>query len=941
MVAGYAEAVSAVYGGSNPPSPGSQLLRRLTPEEAQQLRNQGIKVSYVSVSLNGHSVLAEFPLVVYSKDNKIIRQVPFYIPENVRRWKIKTTSRGTFERPRKAPSYPVSFAWRQRVFSPTRVRYPLKRVDWSPEARNTQNRGKSKFVRISWDEAINIIVSEIERIKKVYGDTSVVLVQADGHGQSGFLHSVHFWGHHLFNALGTGWIHQNRNPDSWEGYYWGAKHVWGFDKPIGRPPNDAVWDDVFENAEMIVMTGADPLTTTDSWNNYLGTHFMRWIKQAGIKVVAISPDLNYTNAVFADKWIPIRPNTDAALYFAIAYLWIQWGTYDKKFIETHTVGFEEFKRYVLGEEDGIPKTPEWAERITGVPVETIKALARAWAKKRTTLAIHYGGPKIRGILSHLPARAEAYVMMMQGLGAPGRQFARFQLPAFTLTGNQVLGTLPSYPEVVKDGAPVNPVMSYSYELVPGEPIYPPPKGAIPLIKTLVPDAILNPPVEWYGSGSIIAPTQDQFNKYRFPPTDDHPGIRMIWNENSSALTCWNDAWRWAEAFRSPTVEFIVTIHPWLENDAYFSDLVLPAQTVFEHDDLVSARWADMIAIYYQDRVVEPVGESKSDYEIHKMVADRLGVGKVRPGFNWPTEEWFPEPEKFLRVMYEKTLAYTKYGISWEEFKTKRKIVIYDAPTPEEWEKIRNTVEMIPGAPVKSGLRWYYELPEGRGLNTKSGKMEFVSGWLKDYFPDDKLRPPLAKWVDHEELPTSPKAKKYPLQVMSNHPHWRHHAQGDDMPWIREIPTAKIRGPDGYYYEPLWINPRDAEKRGIKHGDIVRVYNDNGSVIAAAYVTERIREGVVYIDHGAKFDPISLEDRIDRGGAIDLIAPSTKWVYDKYQPGPVIVPEMPVSGYLVEVEKVDIEELKRKYPEAFKRTEKMNPAYGPGYESWVIDGEVRR
>ncbi|MGC9189997.1 MAG: molybdopterin-dependent oxidoreductase, partial [Conexivisphaera sp.] len=233
MVAGYTEAVSALSKGSDVVRPGGQLLRRLSPEEAQELRNQGIKVSYVSVSLNGHSVLAEFPLVVYSKDNRIIRQLPFYIPENVRRWRIKTSSRGTFERPRKASSYPVSFAWRQRVYSPTRVRYPLKRVDWSPEARNTQNRGKSKFVRISWKEAIEIVASEIERVKKVYGDTSVVLVQADGHGQSGFLHSVHFWGHHLFNALGTGWIHQNRNPDSWEGYYWGTKHVWGFDQPVG------------------------------------------------------------------------------------------------------------------------------------------------------------------------------------------------------------------------------------------------------------------------------------------------------------------------------------------------------------------------------------------------------------------------------------------------------------------------------------------------------------------------------------------------------------------------------------------------------------------------------------------------------------------------------------------------------------------------------------
>ncbi|MCI4461219.1 MAG: molybdopterin-dependent oxidoreductase, partial [Thaumarchaeota archaeon] len=202
MVVSYVDAVSALSRQSGAAGSDPQLLRRLSPEEAEALKSSGYRVSYVTASLNGHSVLANFPLVAYCKDNRIIRQLPFYIPDGVRRWKI-VTGRGVFERPKKAPNYPVSFAWRQRVYSPTRVRYPLKRVDWSPENRNTQNRGKSKFVRISWDEAIEIIASEIERIRKVYGGTHVVLVQADGHGQSGFLHSVHFWGHHLFNALGT------------------------------------------------------------------------------------------------------------------------------------------------------------------------------------------------------------------------------------------------------------------------------------------------------------------------------------------------------------------------------------------------------------------------------------------------------------------------------------------------------------------------------------------------------------------------------------------------------------------------------------------------------------------------------------------------------------------------------------------------------------------
>src|SRR6185436_10944604 len=154
------------------------------------------------------------------------------------------------------------------------------------------------------------------------------------------------------------------------------------------------------------------------------------LKRAGIKIVALSPDLNHTAAVHADTWIPIKPNTDAALYLGIAHVWIAEDRYDKDYVRTHTVGFDAFRRHVLGEDDGIVKTPKWAEQQTGVPSATIKALAREWASKRTTLSVYFGGPKIRGMLSHLAARTEAYVLAMQGIGKPGRQFLRTGAPSF-------------------------------------------------------------------------------------------------------------------------------------------------------------------------------------------------------------------------------------------------------------------------------------------------------------------------------------------------------------------------------------------------------------------------------------------------------------------------------------------------------------------------------
>jgi anaerobic selenocysteine-containing dehydrogenase len=188
-----------------------------------------------------------------------------------------------------------------------------------------------------------------------------------------------------------------------------------------------------------------------------------------------------------------------------------------------------------------------------------------------------------------------------------------------------------------------------------------------------------------------------------------------------------------------------------------------------------------------------------------------------------------------------------------------------------------------------------------------------------------------KWIPkgpyHEETIGTERSKQYPLLVMSNHPRWGVHSQHDDITWLREIETCKVKGPDGYQYHPLWINPVDAESRGIKNGDVVSIINDRGTVLAGAYLTERMMPGAIGIDHGAKYDPIVLGE-IDRGGAINTIVPRN--TTSKNACGHA------VSGFLAEVEKTDLEGLKRKYPEAFERP--FHPCAGPGLEACIMGGE---
>ncbi|MGB9880112.1 MAG: molybdopterin dinucleotide binding domain-containing protein, partial [Anaerolineae bacterium] len=256
-------------------------------------------------------------------------------------------------------------------------------------------------------------------------------------------------------------------------------------------------------------------------------------------------------------------------------------------------------------------------------------------------------------------------------------------------------------------------------------------------------------------------------------------------------------------------------------------------------------------------------------------------------------------------------------ISFAELKEKQYVVIpYD---DRIWEQ-------------PPGLSLFAQDPKQHPLETPTGLLEFSSSALEKHFPTDPERPPVPHWIEkgqtHDERLSSERAKKYPLLCLSNHPHWRMHAQGDDITWTREIPTMKVKGPDGYFYEPVWLHPSEAAKRGICSGDIVKVFNERGAVLGGAYVTERVRPGVAYMDHGARWDPI-IPGELDRGGAINTITPHN--LTSKHATG------MVVSGFLVEVAKVTEEEmaaLREKYPEAFLRN--YDPATGVSLSGWLVE-----
>ncbi len=862
--------------------------------------------------------------VIDVQDGKIIRIRPLHYDwkydwADLNPWKMEVRGK-VLEPLTKTLLPPFALAYKKRVFSPNRILYPLKREDWNPNGeRNPQNRGKSKYVRISWDEAASLAAAELKRTNKKYGPEAV-LSQSDGHGEGKSIHSTHGSANKIFTLMG-GFTLQVRNTDSWEGWAWGAKHAWGME-PVGQMlPAANLIPDIAENTEMLLFWGCDPETTSWGFNGQMASRVCYWFSELGIKCVYICPDLNYGAAVHADKWIPIRPGTDAALQLAIAHVWITEGTYDKPYVDTHTYGFDKFDEYVTGKEDGIPKTPDWAADMTGIPAMTIRALAREWAAKRTSIAHGNGGPMVRGPYATEPARLEVLLLAMQGLGKPGIHqvkmmewgiFGQGPMPHGLITpqSNELAtphdrisapGVLPIQVSgmVIPKGAPPPPPM----------PAAPPGTIAKQIIpKNLIHEAILNPPISWYGNGRFMSPLEDHFIKYTYPA----PGcseVHMIWTDTPCWITCWNDSNSYIRALRSPKIECIVAQNPWLENDCLFADIILPSSTKIEEEDITADGESGQIhTVMSGEKCIEPVGESKSTYEIACLVAEKLGLLKEYTDGK--------TVEELNRLNFEKSGI--RDWISYEDFKKKG---YYAIPVDPKWKE------------TPPGMRGFYQDPQNNPVKTPSGKIEFSSQNLAKHFPGDTERPPVPHWIEkgesHDERISSARAKKYPLLLMSNHPRWRVHAQCDELTWVREAPTCKIRGPDGYHYEPLWIHPNDAAARKIQNGDVVAIYNERGTVLGGAYVTERIMPGVVYMDHGARYDPI-VPGEIDRGGAINTITPHN--LTSKNATG------MVVSSFLVEAGKADLAELRNKYPEAFQR--EYDAAAGLRFSAWVKKGDNR-
>jgi anaerobic dimethyl sulfoxide reductase subunit A len=622
----------------------------------------------------------------------------------------------------------------KRLHHPERIIKPLVRVGV---------RGSTSFKPIPWDRAVELAASKLEWVKDEYGCESILNMGGSG-SYPAVLHDTRRLTSRFLNMLG-GCI-ELQGSYSYEAAKAASIYTYGTDA-TDHPRSDLV------NSKLIIMWGWNPLET------FFGSDtvtYLRKAKRRGCLILCIDPRRT-PSAKFADTWIPIRPGTDVALASAMAYTIIREKLYDQAFIERHVTGFKEYSEYILGFEDGQPKTAEWASGITGVSPSIIVELARNYAGRKPAAIIPGWGPQ-----------RTAY----------GEQFVRATSALASITGN--IGVAGGNPAGAGIGR--GPTRS-DVSLPTGEN----PVGLrIPLYLWI--ELILKGVKGGY-------------------PSD----VKAVYAVGSNYLNQQGNSNKAARSLKK--LDLMIVHEHFLTSTARYADIIFPAAMYPERNDILLPWSGQGCFVIYQSKIVDPPPEAETDLEIFTRLAEKLGFA----------EEYSPyTEEEWLRGFAE------KLGIrDYEEFKREG---IYRL---KEREDIPFKRQVIYGEPFP----------------TPSGKIELYSKRLAEL--NDPEIPPIPKYLPSWEGVEDPLRDKYPIQLITPKNIQRIHSS---------IPGASTTEKG---LNRIWINPRDAEERGITPGDIVEIFNDRGIVIAEAHVTMDIIPGVASLEEGAWYNPD--ESGIDMGG----------------------------------------------------------------------------
>ncbi|MEN8167671.1 MAG: molybdopterin-dependent oxidoreductase [Pseudomonadota bacterium] len=689
-------------------------------------------------------------------------------------------------------------SYRQRLYSAERLLYPMIRVG---------ERGEGKFKRVSWDEALDFVAKKMVHLKDTYGPTAL-LDQSYAGASYGVLHKSdqiegllgRFLG--MFGSRTSSW-----SVPSYQGTTFSSRMTFG-------TIEDGNEDDAFAHSKLMIMWGWNPAYTFHGGNTFM---YMRMAKQRGCKFVLIDPQYTDSAAAYDAWWIPIKPNTDTAMMAGMAHYIFTNNLQDQGFIDQFCQGMdagtmpewakekENFKDYILGASDGEPKTPEWAERICGVSAADIKKLADMFATTK-------------------PAALKA--SWAPGRNAYGEQYNRMAAALQAMTGN--IGILGGSAEGVGKAWHAEAV-AYPYD-----------QYSNIWFQSIKSDrwahCVLNYPNvkrEEIGLWQREDETDGQI-----------PNIKGIFWQGSDWFNQLTNINKEIEAINK--LELVVCMDSTITPSGLYADILLPIATHFERHD-VALPWYKGHYYIHRPKVIEPMGESKTDLQVFTELAYRIGGDVFGRAYNpKANRDYFHVndnvDEAFLREWWEnKVIPHQQVNMSWDEFKQRG---VYKFRLDQPHVAFRDQIE------------------NGANFQTPSGKIEIlatqlaqITDWKKTMYGYEI--PYIPKWIEPWESLNSPKTSKFPFHLISPHPRWRTHSIFNNCSWLRET-----------YEQEVTLNASDAKKLGIKTGDTVEVWNDRGRCVVPVYVTERCMPGVAVLHEGVWIDLD--ENGVDRAGNPDML-----------------------------------------------------------------------
>lgn len=704
-----------------------------------------------------------------------------------------------------------------------RVTAPMVRRSWLENGPPTGQfepdggRGTGEYVEISWEKAFSLVAEEISRIHETHGPQAI-FGGSYGWASAGVFHRAPA---QLQRFLGlAGGFTRSVNTYSVAAAETLIPHILG--RPFFLMSNElTVWPVIAEHTDLMVAFGGIPMKNTQINSGGLGAHQTRdWLGQAragGVQFVNVSPVREDTDPILDADWLAIAPNTDTAMILGLAHTLVAEGLHDEAFLARFCVGFEPFLSYLMGAEDGVAKDADWADEITGIAGETIRNLARKMANGRTMISLAWSLQRAdHGEQPYWAAIALAAMLGQIGLPGGGIGFGYGAQAAYGNPVRQLGGlALPRAANPVDDFIPV----------------------------ARIADLLEHPGAQFDYNGK----------RHVYPDT------RLVYWCGGNPFHHHQDLNRLARAWQRP--ETVIVHEPWWTSTARHADIVLPAATSLERNDIGKA--ANDPFIVASKKVLEPLGQAQTDYQIFSEIADQLGIAdKFTEGRD--EAEW-------LRHLWD----LFRQGAARDRVELPDFADFWDA----------GHIEL----PTEDGDRILFEAfradPDGAPLATPSGRIEIFSETIAGFGYDDCPGHPM--WIEPAEWLGGATAKTYPLHLISNQPKTKLHSQYD---FGRVSQASKIQG-----REPVSLHPSDAAARGISDGDLVRLFNDRGQCLAGAKVTDDVRPGVVVLATGAWWDPES-PGGLDRHGNANVLT------LDK---GTSSLAQAPISQTaLVELEKIE-------------------------------------